>query len=96
MRVSFRNSAGPCLGDLTATYKIRDEWRRQVSAAPATATFTDVPTTHVFFRFVEALARSGITGGCAPGQFCPSQPVTRAQMAAFLSIALGLHAGGIP
>jgi hypothetical protein len=28
VRVSFRNSAGPCLGDLTATYKIRDEWHR--------------------------------------------------------------------
>jgi hypothetical protein len=68
-------------------------YRRMVSPAPATATFNDVPTGHPFFRFVEALARSGITGGCGanPPIYCPDNPVTRAQMAVFLSIALGLH-----
>ena len=44
-----------------------------------------------FFRFVEAMAASGLTGGCAPGSFCPDQPVTRGQMSVFLSLALGLH-----
>lgn len=67
-------------------------YRLQVSAAPAVATFpTDVPTTHVFFRFVEAMAASGLTGGCGPNQFCPDNPVTRGQMAVFLASALGLH-----
>jgi hypothetical protein len=71
---------------------VRVRYHLQVSPAPATATFPiDVPTTHPFFRFVEALAASGLTGGCGTGQFCPDQPVTRGQMAVFLSTALGLN-----
>jgi len=66
-------------------------WNRQVSPAPATATFADVPTGHWAFQFVEALADSGITGGCGGGNYCPDDPLTRAQMAVFLSAALGLH-----
>ena len=66
-------------------------WNRQVTPAPATARFTDVPPTHSAFRFVEALAASGITGGCGANTFCPDAPLTRAQMAIFLSVALGLH-----
>ena len=66
-------------------------WRRQVSPAPAVATFADVPTTHPQFRFVEALAASGITGGCGGGNYCPDTPLTRGQMAVFLATALGLH-----
>ena len=63
----------------------------QVSPAPATATFNDVPTSHPFFQFIEALAASGITGGCGNGNYCPDSPVTRGQMAVFLSKALGLN-----
>src|SRR5688500_10631943 len=71
---------------------VRVSYRLQVSPPPATATFpSDVPTTHPFFRFVEALAASGLTGGCGAGTFCPDSPVTRGQMAVFLSVALGLH-----
>jgi hypothetical protein len=33
---------------------------------------------------INRLAKSGITGGCASGQFCPRAYVTREQMAAFL------------
>jgi len=66
-------------------------YQLQVSPAPATATFTDVPVSHPFFQFVEALAASGITGGCGAGKFCPNDPVTRGQMAVFLSKALGLE-----
>ncbi len=66
-------------------------YRLQVSPAPGVATFTDVPTNHAFFRFVEALASAGITGGCGGGLYCPNSPVTRGQMAVFLSVALGLH-----
>jgi len=69
------------------------QYKLQVSAAPGTATFSDVPMSHPFFQFIEALAASGITAGCnlAPPQFCPDAPVTRGQMAVFLSRALGLH-----
>ncbi len=66
-------------------------YSRQVSPAPQTATFNDVPTTHPFFRFIEALNASGITAGCGGGNFCPDAPLTRGQMAVFLSTALGLY-----
>ena len=66
-------------------------YRLQVSPAPGAATFGDVPTSHPFFQYVEALAASGITGGCGSGNYCPDAPVTRGQMAVFLSKALGLQ-----
>ena len=37
---------------------------------------------------INRLAASGITSGCSPTQFCPSQAVTREQMAAFLHRAI--------
>ncbi|WP_457674015.1 S-layer homology domain-containing protein [Thiolapillus sp.] len=77
-------------GDLCIA-QARVLWKRQVSPAPATATFSDVPTSHQFFQYVEALADSGITSGCSASQYCPDDPVTRGQMAVFLSRALGLH-----
>jgi len=71
-------------------------WHRTVSPAPAAATFNDVPTGHPFFQYIEALAASQITGGCGNGNYCPDAPLTRGQMAVFLSKALGLHFPGNP
>ena len=70
---------------------VRLIWHRQVSPAPGTATFNDVPTTDPTFPFVEALVSSGITAGCGGGNYCPDAPLTRRQMAVFLAKALGLH-----
>lgn len=63
----------------------------QVAPAPAQASFNDVPTSHPYFRFIEALYSSGITAGCGSGKYCPDAPITRGQMAVFLAKALGLH-----
>jgi len=63
----------------------------QVSPAPQFSDFNDVPTTHPFFQFIEALYSSGITAGCGNGNYCPDAPLTRGQMAVFLSKALGLQ-----
>ena len=70
---------------------MRVYYKLQVSPAPGTATFSDVPTTHLFFQYVEALAAAGITSGCGGGNFCPDAAVTRGQMAVFLAKALGLQ-----
>ena len=88
VRVQFGDST-PAL----RFYKVRVEWLRQVSPAPAVATFNDVPLGHPFFQFIEALAASGITGGCsaAPPLYCPDDPLTRGQMAVFLAKGLGLQ-----
>ena len=37
-----------------------------------------------FGDWIEALAAEGITGGCGGGNYCPTSPVTRQQMAVFL------------
>jgi S-layer homology domain len=66
-------------------------WTRQISPGPASASFTDVPTGHQFFKEIEALKASGITLGCSATTYCPDQTVTRGQMAAFLARALGLN-----
>ena len=82
-------STGP--SSATSFSAVRVLYRLRVSPAPATATFADVPTSSPIFRFVEALAAAGITGGCGGGNYCPDAPLTRGQMAVFLSTALGLH-----
>jgi hypothetical protein len=66
---------------------------RQVSPAPPSATFDDVPSNHPYFRHIEALFDSGITAGCSavPPMFCPDRAITRGEMAVFLAKALGLH-----
>jgi S-layer homology domain len=46
--------------------------------------FGDVPCPSPFADWIEQLAAEGITGGCGSGNYCPSNPVTRAQMAVFL------------
>ena len=48
----------------------------------------DDGTTHE--ASINALAAAGITQGCDDDRFCPDAPVTRAQMASFLSRALNL------
>jgi hypothetical protein len=65
----------------------------QVSPAPPTATFNDVPTTDGAFQFIEAFNAAGITSGCSvsPPLYCPDANVTRRQMAVFFAKALGLQ-----
>jgi hypothetical protein len=46
--------------------------------------FSDVPPTNLFYRFIERLLHRGITAGCGPDSFCPDLPVTREQMAVFM------------
>jgi hypothetical protein len=60
-----------------------------------TVDFTDDDGS-VFEADIEKLATAGITKGCNPpanDRFCPNDPVTREQMAAFLTRALNLTAG---
>ena len=66
-------------------------YRLQVSRAPLIADFSDVPTDHPYFQFIEALSSSGITAGCGNGEYCPDRPITRGEMAVFVAKALGLQ-----
>jgi hypothetical protein len=53
--------------------------------------FADVPSTHSFYLEITTLAREGVVSGCGDGLFHPNNPVTRAQFAKIIILALGRH-----
>jgi hypothetical protein len=55
---------------------------------PPTQLFTDVPTTHPFFSFIQKMKEQGITAGCSATTYCPDDPNTRGQMSVFLTRGL--------
>jgi hypothetical protein len=71
-----------------------------VNCSTETPYFSDVSTSDQFFPYIQKLKELGITTGCGNGNYCPSEYVTRDQMAAFLARAfLGMapvsaNAGG--
>lgn len=68
-----------------AIFLLRSKYGSGYMPPPATGTmFADVPANAFAAAWIEQLANEGITGGCGGGNFCPNNPVTRAQMAIFL------------
>jgi hypothetical protein len=53
------------------------------------STFEDT-TTSPFRLAINAIAEAGVTSGCATGSFCPTDLVTRGQMASFLARAFNV------
>jgi hypothetical protein len=52
--------------------------------APPCAGFADVDDESPFCESVQWIKNQSITLGCAPGLYCPTEPVSRLQLAAFL------------
>ena len=67
-----------------------------LTAPNSGAGFADVPESSPHAASIDALRAAGITQGCSqePLRYCPNQPVTRAEMATFLTRALNLTAPG--
>lgn len=65
-----------------------DQWGRHVTA-PATPSFTDVPTDHIWYTQIEAAVQMDVLD--AGGTFRPNAPITRGEMAEMLVRALGLR-----
>jgi len=64
------------------------------SYAPSAASgsmFLDVPTSYWAASWIEQFALEGITSGCAGGNYCPDDSVTRAQLAVFLVRAFNIQ-----
>ncbi|MBK8616085.1 MAG: S-layer homology domain-containing protein [Anaerolineales bacterium] len=59
-------------------------------SAPSGLLFQDVPADYWAAAWVEQFSTDGITSGCGNGNYCPDEPVTRAQMAVFLTRAFDL------
>lgn len=62
------------------------------SDPPVRPTFADVGTSHFAYGAIEALYAAGITSGCRASarEYCPGDPLSRAQAAAFLARGMGL------
>jgi hypothetical protein len=52
---------------------------------PGTPTFSDVPTSHLFYDEIEWMAANGVTTGFSDGTYRPTLPVSRQAMSAFLA-----------
>jgi len=63
---------------------------RALELEPSPAQFSDVDPASVHAQNVGAIADAQITLGCGPSVFCPSDFVTREQMASFLARGLDL------
>jgi hypothetical protein len=59
-----------------------------------TPTFSDVPCSSGFAKWINEIALRGITAGCGGGNYCPTDPVSRGQMAVFLAVTFGLGLNG--
>ncbi len=55
-----------------------------VPPACTTPMFADVPAISPFCRWIEELARRAVVTGCGGGNYCPTNAVTREQMAVFV------------
>jgi hypothetical protein len=67
-----------------AVFLLRAKHGAAYQPPPATGVFGDVPVNYWAAPWIEQLAEEGITTGCGGGSYCPTNPVTRWQMALFL------------
>jgi hypothetical protein len=74
-------------GDM-AVFIIASRYGSTPFTYPSTPYFTDVPPSNLFFHFIQKMAQTGITAGCAPGLYCPNETLTRGQMAVFIVTGL--------
>ncbi len=69
-----------------AMFLLKSKFGSTYPVPPAAGIFSDVPAESPFAPWIEDLYNRGITSGCgtSPLRYCPSTPITRAQMAVFL------------
>jgi hypothetical protein len=76
--------ANPTLRQQMAVFLLKSKYGVCYTPPPCTGVFPDVPCSSNFAPWIEALSAEGITGGCGGGNYCPTNPVRRDQMAVFL------------
>ena len=81
--------SGPATREQMAAFMIRALGEFNPPTPPSQR-FLDVPPSNTFYNFIDRMAVLQITLGCGGGNYCPSDQVTRGQMAAFLVRAFDL------
>ncbi len=74
----------PTLRQQMAVFILKAEHGLCYTPPPCAGIFPDVPCSSNFAPWIETMFNEGITGGCGGGNFCPTNPVRRDQMAVFL------------
>ncbi len=74
----------PTLRQQMAVFLLKAKFGLCYTPPPCNGAFGDVTCPSTFANWIEALADEGITGGCGGGNYCPTSPVRRDQMAVFL------------
>ena len=81
-----------CPDDLVTRGQMAAFLVRALDLPPTATDYFNDDETSTFENQINALREAQITLGCAPSKYCPTDPVTRGQMAAFLVRALELPA----
>ena len=67
-----------------AVFLLKAEHGADYTPPACAGAFADVACPSLFADWIERLADEAITGGCGGGNYCPTSPNTRGQMAVFL------------
>ena len=81
----------PVRRDQMAVFLLKAEHGSSYVAAHVLGSLPDVPCPSQFANWIEQLSHESITGGCGGGNYCPTDPNTRGQMAVFITRTLGLQ-----
>ncbi len=76
-----------------AVFLLKTEHGQSYTPPGCAGLFEDVACPGMFADWIEQLAAEQVTGGCSasPSLYCPVSPVTRGQMAVFLTKTFGLQ-----
>ncbi|MGW7161223.1 glycoside hydrolase family 3 N-terminal domain-containing protein [Paenibacillus taichungensis] len=79
------------------TFMVRELYPQELEKpVEGTTTYSDVPTTHPFYREIALASKNGLASGFPGGSFRPDAPLSRAETAAFLTRAYSLLEGKQP
>ena len=81
---TFRPFANVTRGQLA---KIAVESAGMADLSTNTPSFTDVPTNHTFYKYIETAYANGILSGYSDGTFRPNNDATRGQVAKIIDLA---------
>lgn len=78
------------------TFMVRELYPQQLQVATEGTNYSDVPTTHPFYREIAIAEKNGLASGFPDGTFHPDTAMSRAETAAFLTRAYSLVTGKQP
>ena len=91
-RAGLTSGCGPrrfCPNRIVTRAQVAQFLARALHLRPATTDYFDDDDGLSGESSINAMARAGLTTGCAPRRFCPGQAISREQMAALLYRSLG-------